>query len=77
MKIEKSDEFKIVSSTEFSFRLTGTANLFWDIDTALLKSDIAGKNRKEVADILTSEYPQVIQHTTPGISRHGATHSCK
>ena len=67
MKIEKSDEFKIVSSTEFSFRLTGTANLFWDIDTALLKSDITGKNRKEVADILTSEYPQVIQYETPGI----------
>ena len=67
MKIEKANEFKIVSSTEFSFRLTGSADLYWDIDTALLRSDIAGKNRKEVADILTSEYPQVIQHKTPSI----------
>ncbi|MCY4577097.1 MAG: hypothetical protein OXB96_01525 [Candidatus Kaiserbacteria bacterium] len=67
MNIEKSDEFEIVSSTEFSFRLSGSAKLFWDIDTALLTSDMAGKNRKEVADILTNEYPQVIQHETPSI----------
>lgn len=67
MKIEKSDEFKIVSSTEFSFRLSGSADLCWDIDTALLAADITGKSRKEVADILTSEYPQVVQHATPDI----------
>ena len=67
VKIEKGDEFKIVSSTEFSFRLSGSADLCWDIDTALLTDDIAGKNRKEVADILTSEYAQVVQHTTPEI----------
>ena len=67
MSIEKSDEFEIVSSTEFSFRLSGTAKLSWDIDTALLTSDIKRKNRKEVADILTNEYPQVIQHKTPSI----------
>ncbi len=67
VKIEKGDEFKIVSSTEFSFRLSGSADLCWDIDTALLTDDIAGKNRKEVADILTSEYSQVAQHTTPEI----------
>ena len=67
MKIEKTDEFEIVSSTEFSFRLNGSADLCWDVDTALLTDDIAGKNRKEVADILTSEYAQVIQHATPEI----------
>ena len=67
MKIEKSDEFDIVSSTEFSFRLSGSASLFWDIDTALLTSDITGKSREEVADILTNEYPQVTQHDTPSI----------
>ena len=67
MEIEKADEFDIVSSTEFSFRLNGSADLFWDIDTALLTNDIAGKNRKEVADILTKEYPQVTNHQTPHI----------
>ena len=67
MKIEKNDEFEIVSSTEFSFRLNGSADLCWDVDTALLTDDIAGKNRKEVADILTGEYAQVVQHATPNI----------
>lgn len=67
MNLEKSDEFEIISSTEFSFRLSGTAKLSWDIDTELLTSDIVRKNRKEVADILTNEYPQVIQHKTPTI----------
>lgn len=67
MKIEKEDEFEIISSTEFSFRLNGSADLCWDVDTALLTSDIAGKNRKEVAEILTSEYSQVTQHKTPEI----------
>ena len=67
MKIEKSDEFKIVSSTEFSFRMSGSAKLFWDIDIPLLTSDITGKNRKEVGDILTNEYPQVIQYESPNI----------
>ena len=67
MKIEKDDEFEIISSTEFSFRLSGSADLCWDVDTALLTSDITGKNRKEVADILTNEYSQVTQHKTPEI----------
>ena len=67
MKIEKGDEFEIISSTEFSFRLSGSADLCWDVDTTLLTSDIAGKNRKEVADILTNEYSQVTQHKTPEI----------
>lgn len=59
MEIGKSDDFDVVSSTEFSFRLSGTAKLFWDVDEALFLSDIAGKTRSEVKDIIAREYSQV------------------
>ena len=59
MEIGKSDDFDVVSSTEFSFRLSGTAKLFWDIDEPLFLRDIAGKKRSEVEDIIAREHPQI------------------
>lgn len=59
MEIEKRDEFDVVSSTEFSFRLSGSAKLFWDIDEALFLGDIVGKTRTEVNELITGEYSQV------------------
>ena len=59
MEMEKDEEFDIVSSTEFSFRLTGDATLFWGVDDHLFLSDIMGKERKEVEDVIMNQYPQV------------------
>ena len=64
MSIEKGGEegeFDIISSTEFSFKLSGSAKLFWDIDDVLFLSDIVGKKRTEVEQIIDNEYPQVKQ----------------
>ena len=61
MEMEKDEEFDIVSSTEFSFRLTGDATLFWNVDDHLFLSDIMGKERKEIEDIIMNQYPQVTQ----------------
>ena len=61
MKIEKRDDFDVISSTEFSFRLSGSATLFWDIDKTLFLNDVAGKTRVEAKDIIAGEYTQVKQ----------------
>lgn len=57
--VEENDDFAIASSKEFSFRLSGVAKLFWSIDASLFLSDVAGKNRAEVDDLIIREYPQV------------------
>ena len=59
MELEKKEEFDIVSSTEFRFRLSGSARLFWGIDPLLFLSDVVGKDRAEVEEIILGQYPQV------------------
>ena len=67
MDLEADDEFDVVTSTEFSFRLSGSATLFWEIDKLLFLSDIAGKTRMEAESIIAGEYPQVMQVNTLSI----------
>ncbi|MDE0243295.1 MAG: hypothetical protein OYG31_01095 [Candidatus Kaiserbacteria bacterium] len=59
MELENQEEFDIVSSTEFRFRLSGGAKLFWNIDPLLFLSDVAGKDRSEVEEVVLNQYPQV------------------
>ena len=60
ISIEKDgDDFDITGATEFSFRLTGDANLYWDVDEVLFFSDISGKSKSEVRQIILEDYPQV------------------
>ena len=56
-------EFNPTESTEFDFRLSGTAKVFWGIDETLFLGDIAGKRREVAEDITLREYPQVEQIT--------------
>lgn len=56
---KEEEEFDIVASTEFTFRLSGSAKLFWDVDQMLFLSDIVGKNRSEIEELIVSQYPQV------------------
>lgn len=59
MELENREEFDIISSTEFRFRLSGSAKIFWNIDPLLFLSDIAGKDRSEIEEIVINQYPQI------------------
>ena len=61
MEMQKDEDFDIVSSTKFSFRLTGDAKLFWNVDEHLFLSDLVDKSRSEVEDTIMNQYPQVTQ----------------
>ncbi len=60
MDIIGADDFDIVSSTEFKFRLRGSARVFWSIDETLFKMDIEGKTKNEVNAVRLEQYPQII-----------------
>ena len=57
-------EFDVISSTEFEFRLSGNARLFWGIDEVLLLGHIKGKNKAEVDAIRFDRYPQIVRIDT-------------
>ena len=49
----------MTTSTEFDFRPSGVAKVYWTVDEVLFLGDIAGKKRIEVEDIILNRYPQV------------------
>ena len=56
----EDEEFDVVSSTEFSFRLQGNSEVFWDIDEPLFLSDVEGLNKNEELDkVIAEQYPQI------------------
>ena len=61
LEMGAEDDFDIDSSTEFKFRLSGTAIIEWDLDKSLFVSDIAGSKRAEAEEILFERYPQVVK----------------
>ena len=61
--VEKGDDFSIASSKEFNVRISGVAKLFWTFDPVLFMSDIAGKSRAEIEELIITEYPQITEIT--------------
>ena len=60
MEMVEDEEFDVVSSTEFSFRLQGNSEVFWDIDEPLFLSDVEGLNKNEELDkVIAEQYPQI------------------
>ena len=64
MEMVADKEFDVISSTEFEFRLSGNARLFWGIDKVLLLGHIKGKNKAEVDAIRFDRYPQIVRIDT-------------
>jgi hypothetical protein len=56
---ESKDAFDINVPGPFSFTLSGSPHMVWEIDTVAFKNDLAGLSKNDISSVTTKKYSSV------------------